>query len=320
MKNEPEIQASGHKNQLIAKPYFEAAPKNIKWLTRAGIVLICVGASWAVALFTSITPNHFLHLLHQWTDAEKHHVLEQWAHFGHAISGPFELITIGTIVFSFAHVIHQLRMQEQSGRIQFQPVVTCAALLYYNVEGTERQERINIAGPHIKLRLRNLGDSPATFVVLEVERLTFVAPDGSRQELEGKLKTKSIYIDSLGQGTTEVGDTSYDEAELPASESLPEDVSYLIDSILDTDNRSGSGSLELRLGFKHENVMGLRYQGVGTFVWSKDLLSDRNKSDQRQIEYIHAFQSARRNNGHEGKTIGQFIKNSYPLQAALKAQ
>ncbi|MEN3333357.1 MAG: hypothetical protein V7641_2722 [Blastocatellia bacterium] len=319
MANGTATQNSKQKNQLIARSREPQPPSYVEWIKRGGMLLLIISGVWLLLLVFTLTPPHLLHPFSFWPSPEhREHVLHQWAHFGHALAGPFELATLGTIVLSFVHVIHQLRMQEHTLKSQFQPVVTCAALLHYTVEGTDAPGKIKIKNPSLKLRIRNLGDSPAIFIDIEIEDFCFVPPHGETLSLYNALNMKSIYIDSLGRGMTEATDRPYEEIELPTKEDLPDEVKKLIDSILASAPDSDPGILQLKLWIRHENVLRHDYTNRGTFAWSTNL-GQEAKSDREQMEYITNFHRARTNNNQETPSIGQLIKQNQPLQAALES-
>lgn len=312
-------QIGRQKNQLIVKANIEVAPAYVKWIKRAGVAILIISAIWALLIFIILAPLDLFHPSFFWPSQEvKESLLHQWGRFGHAIGGPFELATLGTIVLSFVHVIHQLRMQEQTAKTQFQPVVTCAALLHYNVEG-DKDTKVNFVNPQLKLRIRNLGNSPATFIDIRIEELYFQPVKGDPIHLRNSLKNSSIYIDSLAKISSASNDIAYEEVDLPPIDLISKEIQMLINNILaPTGDQTDGDSLTLRICLKHENVMGLEYITDGTFKWSRRL-GDIEQSDREQIEYIKNFQSARQNN-NEKPPIGQFIKHSQPLQAALEIQ
>jgi hypothetical protein len=248
-------------------------------------------------------------------------VLEQSAHFGHAILGPMELATLGTIILSFVHVIHQLRSQHQTERTRFQPVVTCMALLSYDVAGTNTTERVRIDNPGLKLRIRNLGDSPAAFIEIDVKGLCLVTATGQRQSLDETLKISAVHIDSLGRHDAS-GIGSESEIDLSPADALPKAVAQLIASICGAEGGSDEERLELAVAVRHENVMGLQYASEGTFFWSSGLC-DRELSDREQFEHLEGMRKAWATAGSEPSgtkretTIGRYIRRGQTLQAAL---
>lgn len=315
-RNQPER----HKNQLIPRAPKEEKPWFVKYIIAIGGLLLIGGAAWAAALWWSVAPP-IAWLFRHWPKyMERSDVLFESSHFGHAILGPMELATLGTIILSFVHVIHQLRAQNHTEKTRFQPVVTCTAVLNYDVEGTDKAERIQIAKPYLKLRVRNLGDSPATFIDIQIKSLYYITPKGAHVRMNDELKIRSLQIDSLGKHDAAVA--SQCETEISEPTVVPAEIGQLISGILRSEDESDPGELELTVAVRHENVMGLEYAGEGTFFWSRTL-HDRKLSDGEQFEYIESFREAREHTEQEqrirGKaTIGQFIKRNQTLQAALR--
>src|SRR6266481_678931 len=102
------------KNQLIPR----ASEPRTKWyvplIIASGSLLLISGAIWAGALWWSVAPP-ISWLLRQWPKyMERSDALFESSHFGHAFLGPIELATLGTIILSFVHVIHQLRAQNHT--------------------------------------------------------------------------------------------------------------------------------------------------------------------------------------------------------------
>ncbi|MBI1929814.1 hypothetical protein HYR99_36885 [Candidatus Poribacteria bacterium] len=302
MRKDTDKVAVIEKNQLITRPVLEKRSPFVTWVVRPfGWFFLLVGLIWTVMLLGFLKPWEFLTLV-------------DWDYFGEATGGSIGLATLGAIILSFEHVIHQLRLQQQTEKTQYQPFVTCAALLYYSVEGIEdKKAKVKITNPVLKLRIQNLGDSPATFIDVEIRKFCFI-PGMSRISCLDKLKIKLRHIDYLGQRVSEADGTQ--EVELSLSEELPEEVATLIDSIL-LESSSDPGKLELKLRIRHANIMGLEYTRHGTFSWSRELCSG-DKSNQEQVEYIKNFQKARASSSSEKTSIGQFIRFSQPLQATVE--
>src|SRR5882762_1625355 len=119
------------KNQLIPRASEEPTEWYVRWIKYLGLLLLIGGVAWAVALFSSVAPP-FRWLVGLWpAEMVRADALFESSHFGHAFLGPIELATLGTIVLSFVHVFHQLRVQRHMERTRFQPVVTCVAILTF---------------------------------------------------------------------------------------------------------------------------------------------------------------------------------------------
>jgi hypothetical protein len=341
-----------HKNQLIPESLDKPEPWFLKPIFWVGCLLLAASVVWAIFLCVRATPP----LFHEFSqDTEYLEILEHHSHFGHAALAPLELATFGAVILSFIHLIRELEGQQHTEMTRFQPVVTCVALLDYSVLGVKSDEKVDIHEPRLKLRIRNLGDSPATFINVDNMRLTYT-PNGPSRPVPIKLKNQSIHIDSLAKHASGVNESDY-EAELALCEQVvseagpkagkqlvreaegqagkekrkakPEEKTLvkLIAGILESEDAK-AGKLELALTVAHENVMGLRYFGEGTFGWSHELCNE-DKSDPEQIEYIKEFRKARASKSRSPakpyekgeineKTIGHFIRYSAPLQAALE--
>jgi hypothetical protein len=295
------------KNQLIARHILEEGHHSVTWLARLlGGGFLIGGVAWAVKLW-SVLSSHI--------DSSN---LQHWGLFGDAVGAPIGLATLGTLILSFEYVNRQLRAHQQTEKTQYQPVVTCMALLDYSVEGTNKEEKIKITEPVLKLRVRNFGHSPATFIDIEIEDFYIMRAGGVTVPLYDKLNSSSMHIDHLWEHASGTNGMQH-KVELSLSDELPEEVATLIDKILDPKGDSYKDKLELTLRITHENVMGLEYMRGGTFSWSRTLC-ERDKSEREQVEYIESFQKARTNGSPKERTIGQFIKRSQPLQAALKSE
>lgn len=290
------------KNQLIAKPPATKWSPFVALVVRPfGWVFLILGLAGGLAIaLWCFLPN-----------PPTISTLQDWANFGQAIAGSFALATLGTIILSFEYVSRQLKLQVHTEETRYQPVVACAALLDYRVQGVDSEDRVTITNPQLKLELENLGDSPATFVDIKFEELLFIAAD--KIDLHDRLKSNSIQIDYIGARLSGDSDEQH-YARLMISDELPSEVADLIDGILGRNNPL-VGQLKLRLNIRHENVMGLEYTRQGTFIWSSEL-KKADRSDHLQIDYIESFQSAREK--RHTFSIGHYIMNSEPIQAALE--
>lgn len=320
MKNDEGNLSEQQKNQLIPRAIEPPTKWYVPLIRAMGFLLLISGTMWAVALWWSVAPP-FSWMLRQWPKyMERSDALFETSHFGHAFLGPVEMATLGTIILSFVHVIHQLRSQNHTEMTRFQPVVICVAVLNFDIEGTAAAERIRIAHPYLRLRITNLGDSPATFIGIEVNGLYYIDTKGNRTPLKEKLKLNSARIDSLGKH--DAAATFQHETELSTPKDLPKEIVELIDGILRCEDKPDPGRLELTVSIRHENVMRLKYRSEGTFFWSRELF-DRKLSDGDQFEYIEKVREARAKqskvDGANGNaSIGHYIKRGQSLQAALK--
>jgi hypothetical protein len=171
------------KSQLIAQP---CKPP----LRRRAVVAFVIVAGLAVLLIGMFGAWRFRHVVipyWKWSALLPHVIesdLKDWGNVGQALAGYIALATLGAVIASSGLVIMQLAAQRQTTKTQYQPVVACAALLDYKVEGVKGDARIRVLKPVVKLRFRNLGDSPATFIdahsLTERRRLHLRVPSAAR--------------------------------------------------------------------------------------------------------------------------------------------
>jgi len=316
------------KNQLIAKQ----VPEKRSWFKRnipavVGIVFFVAGLIWTfIVIYT-----FFVYLmklgqggLDVWArfyeawgnlirlDKEN---LEIWSKFGDATSGSIALAALGTIIISFRYVILQLESQQNIEKTRFQPIVLCSALLDHRVEGTDSAEKVRIVKPSLKLRIQNIGDSPAMFVQMEIVRCDLITTTGASEPLYAKIKNRKRSIDKLINNDRENVDLYVDTL---ITQDLPSSIDGLIYDILDGEVHNDIDRLELEVVISHKNIMGVEYRRQGTFIWSEALRSIEN-SEFQQLEYLEEFRIARRNPSNK-KTIGQFVRHNMPLHATVRVQ
>jgi len=313
------------KSQLIVRPVYAAKVR--------ATVVTAIFLFGMVVLFIAFADSwRFRHVLVPGLDIKNLRMTPGpdnpafWGGVGEAIAAYIALATLGAVIASAGFVILQLGGQQQTIKTQYQPVVTCAALLYYVINGVNSDSKIEIAAPELKLRFRNLGDSPATFIDVSIERLELIS-EGEKHSLDKFLKNKQLHHDHLAPWKPEanvLGEEEeitilkeLDDKVLDDDEKVLRDkVLSLIDGILGNGPQlpeSSKPRLELWLAIRHRNVMDLSYDRRGLFSWSTGL-ADPNQSERVQVEYISDIQEAR---SQRSVSIGHFIRHTLPLQATV---
>lgn len=236
-----------------------------------------------------------------------------WSGAGQATAAYIGLATLGAVIASSGLVVLQLAESRRALKTQYQPVVTCAALLDYKLEGVmDKNTKIKVEEPGIKLRLRNLGDSPATFIEICIERLELFSGE-TKTPLDKFVAIKRLNVDHLAPW-------KYGDEELIPLATKVNEVGALVNGILAYDPTKGAppqtARLELRVQVTHRNVMDLFYERRGVFSWSHELaISDH--SDRNQKEFLEKSRAALRGDKEENNSVGILLSDPKPLHATV---
>jgi hypothetical protein len=242
---------------------------------------------------------------------------EYWASVSQAIAAPIALSTMGLVIISSVFVVHQLRSQHQNVQTQYQPVVTCAAVLDYTMKGMNHPAKVQISEPKVLLRLKNLGDSPALLIDITVTKFVFHPAKGKPHDLMGSLSSHPRHIDHLGQNDWDENSGS-GVREIPLSEILPDAVTNLVDGLLTEggDQLHCNQHLECVIKITHRNIMALKYDSSCRFVWSTGLAA-KGGSEHAQLDYIRKLRAARAASERIEPSIGHLLRVRRPLQALV---
>jgi hypothetical protein len=335
MNQKQDYMDRAEKNQLIAREI----PHKRPWFTRSFVAMVgggflAVGLVWTFIIMYVF----FMYLIKSdsadsdiWArvgDSWVHLVriedqkLDVWSKLGEATSGSLALAALGAIILSFRYVILELEAQQEIERRRFQPVVTCSAYLDYHVEGTESKEKVKIAKASLKLKIQNIGDSPATFGQVEIKRCDLNLRGNVSKLFDCYIKGKLRRFDKILHNNSEEYFDQY--TDIVIAETFPEAVEELIYGILCSESHDSVSCLELEVIISHKNIMGIEYRRQGTFVWSQEL-RNLDKSELHQLEYLNKFFTVRhqvntktnRDQNNNTVTIGHFIRYNMPLQAAV---
>ena len=250
--------------------------------------------------------------------------LSSWSDFGQAASAPLALANLGVVIISAYYVVKSLRQAESAVKMGYQPLLACSISLEFDLIGDANKRHVRIAKPKLSLLLRNLGDSPATFVEIELLRITLRRAMQEAITFAPTLRQGRALLDHLSPG----GETMIPILELDSVEGLTCRAAYdkhlvsLVSSILMTLRRNGiayqtadttplwlrlwnwirrrsteqvisamENRLVCEIQLAHRNVLALAYKGQGTIAWDHWVMRN-SPCDPSQIEFVEDFDDA----------------------------